>query len=373
MSHGDLAWVSLAVAEARRRAGRYARDDLSAKAHRARKEWAEIEEWERRRRGRAVRLWVAHLEIRTAACDAEEARCRLTGYLRRPYHRIGDTPGLYAVEQPVRCHDEVSPEEWLRLKRDYPVGVHEHGTDRTPYGAFEQAHVTSYVAALTTGRARLLAPRGERDEPALVARGPAPAGARLDCWQTRQRVHFLAGPLESSARRRADELAATIVDSEGGPLASVSVLDADDGFASVVDGHWVHPADSVGPFASVALWDDFDAIAGPADVGSTSALAAILGRAAVQVRETFDRDARLHAAPIPPGEARLSGLARAEEEARVSAAGKTDLELVRLADDADYLADRLDSAVDWDEIQRAEEFRRQAEVYRELGGDRQLP
>ncbi|WP_146225283.1 hypothetical protein [Prauserella marina] len=267
----------------------------------------------------------------------------------------------------------MSPEEWLRLKRDYPIGVDEHRADSTPYGDFERAHVTSYVAALTTGRARLLAPRGERDEPALVARGPASTGARLGCWQSRQRVHFLAGPLESSARRRADELAATIVDSSGDPLARVSELDADDGFASVVDGHWVHPADSVGPFATVALWDDFDAIAGPADVGSASALAAILGRAAAQVRETFDRDARLHAAPVPPGDARLAGLAMVEEKARAAAAGKSELELVRLADDADYLADRLDGTVDWDDLRRAEEFRRQAEVYRELAGERPRP
>lgn len=360
MSHGDLAWVEWAVADARQRARRYAAEDLSAEAHLARQEAAEVEAWEERRRGRAVRLWTAELDVRIAALDAEDARCRLAGHLRHPYHRIGDTPGLYTVDQPVALPGAPPLEEWERLEQDYPRGALAHLGDREPYGAFERAHVDDYARALVAGRERLLAaPRAA--EP--TARDPIPRHVGLTRWQCSQRVLFLAGPLETDARTRAGELAATIVDHVGKPLARVAGLEPDDGFPSALDGHWVHPADSVGPFAAVALWDDYDLA--EHDDGDPAALAAVLGKAAEQVLDTFAREARLQAAPAPPG-ACTTPLERAAEQARHAAAGKSADELRRLADDADYLADRLDDTGSWENVERGEQLRRQASVYREL-------
>ncbi|PXY19430.1 hypothetical protein [Prauserella muralis] len=390
MTHGDLAWVAWAVVDARRRARRFAAHDHSTEADRARQELAEVEAWEKRRRGRAVRLWVAYVEVRVAALDAADAHVRLAGYLRHPYHRIGDTPGLYVLGGPEPAAD-VSEQDWERLRRDYPATALSHRGDREPYGPFERAHVAAYADALsrchhalacgkrphdpqatsvrrvdnaspTTGRARLLAPPGERVEPALAARGPFPGEDALACWRSVHRVHFLSHPVEAAARGRARELAATIVDGSGAPLGRIVRLEPEDGHPGE-GGHWVHPAEAVGPLAAGALWDDYDAA--EHDTGAPAALAGVLGRAAAQVRDTFARDARLHAAPEPPPGAWLSAAERAAEEARREAAGRSPDEVRRLADDADYLADRLDGTGTGDDRDRAEQLRRKAAAYRE--------
>ncbi|MFF5987605.1 hypothetical protein [Prauserella flavalba] len=357
---GDWARLARAVEDARRRASRFADDDWSDLAYRARQEAADVEAWERRRRGRAVRLWVAWLEVRAAALDADDAQLRLAGYLRHPFHRTGDRPSLYFVEAPVPCGD-LPPGQREFLDGDYPRAALGHLGDRTPYGPFEHAHVEHYADALTSGRARLLARHGERSEPAPAARGPFPPGIRLQYWRVRQKVLFLAGPGE--ARIRAEELAGTIVDGSGLPLARVAGVEANDGYASVSDGHWVHPVDSVGPFGATALWDDYDAA--EHDAGVPAALAGVLTRAAGQVREAFQRDALDCALPPAAREACSAALRHAAEQARLIAEGRSPAELHRLADDADQLADRLD---DEDRCDDAERLRQQAVVYRRLGG-----
>ncbi|MBK1788438.1 hypothetical protein [Prauserella cavernicola] len=355
---GDRARLARAVEEARVRADRFAPDDWSDLAYRARREVADIEAWERRRSGRAVRLWTARLEVRAAALDEDDAQLRLAGYLRHPFHRTGDRPSLYYVDTPERCGEPAKGER-ERLDADYPWSALEYLARREPYGPFERAHVDHYADSLTSGRARLLARHGERNEPALVARGPLPPGTRLGYWRVRQRVRFLAGPGE--AHPRADELAGTIVDGTGRQVATVTSVEADDGYPSPADGHWVHPADGVGPFGAGALWDDYDAA--EHDTGLPGALASVLGRAAEHLRAAFHRDAADCAVPDAAREARSAALRNAAERARSIAEGKPPSELRRLAAEADRLAGHLD---DENRGEDAERLRHQAAIYRRL-------
>ncbi len=109
------------VAAARARAEAYSADDPGHEAFRARRELAGVEEWERRRAGRPVRLWAAVIEIRTSALDEDDAWVRLGIYLRHPWHRPGASPLLYGTwpwrltgSKPARpgirdCLDQLDP------------------------------------------------------------------------------------------------------------------------------------------------------------------------------------------------------------------------------------------------------------------------
>lgn len=354
---GDTPWLAQAVEDTRRRAEQVAPDDWSEPACRIRQEALDVDEWERRRRGRAVRLWVVHLKVRAAALDADDARIRLAGYLRRPYHRIGDIPALYAVTGPVACTERAVLGERHRLIRDYPRQALLCRDDRTPYGAFERAHVADYAAALAAGSRRAAGDLPSRPEPVA----PLPHGVRLTFWRVRHRVLVLAGPGE--APERAEELASTIVDSRGLPAATVVGLEPDDGHRSPVDGHWVHPAEGVGPFAADALWDDYDAA--EHDAGDPSALATLLDRAARGLRDAFDLDAPSGSAPPRAPEACSAAVRHAAEQAHQCAAGTSANELREPAAAADELARRLG---DDDREDDADRLRRQAAVYRRLSG-----
>ncbi|MFD2800601.1 hypothetical protein ACFS2C_14485 [Prauserella oleivorans] len=352
---GDTPWLAQAVEEARRRAEHVAPDDWSEAACRVRQEALDVEEWERRRRGRAVRLWVVHLKVRAAALDVDDARFRLAGYLRHPYHRSGNVPALYSTTGPVACTERAVLGDRDRLVRDYPRPALLCRDDRTPYGAFERAHVADYAAALTAGSRRAAGTPAPRREPVA----PLPGGVRLSFWRVRHRVLVLAGPGE--APERAEELASTIVDSEGWPAATVVGIEPDDGHRSPLDGHWVHPVAGVGPFAADALWDDYDAA--EHDAGDPAALAAVLDRAARALRGAFDVDAHADSAPPRASEACPAALRHAAEQAHHRAVGTSASELRDLASAADELAGRV---ADDDREDDAERLRRQAAVYRRL-------
>ncbi|PRX46553.1 hypothetical protein B0I33_107130 [Prauserella shujinwangii] len=166
-----------------------------------------------------VEPWSATLDVRTAALDVDEACFRLA--LRHPYHRTGDTPVLYGAESIAPCTGELTPDERLLLELDYPRGVLPHAHDRSAHGRFEQAHVADYVQALLLAHERLLDPPDERAERRYAARRELRPEVRLRVWQARYRVWFLAGRDKASARERAGELAATIVDYAGRPFARI--------------------------------------------------------------------------------------------------------------------------------------------------------
>ncbi|WP_199433238.1 hypothetical protein [Qaidamihabitans albus] len=166
-----------------------------------------------------VRLWSAALDVRVTALDAGDACFRLA--LRHPYHRLGDVPELYRAESIGPYAGELTPDERCLLELDYPRGVLPHADDRAPHGRFEQAHVADYVQALLLAHERLLDPPDERAGRRLAARRALRPEVRLHVWRVRYRALLLAGADRASARARAGELAATIVDYAGRPLARV--------------------------------------------------------------------------------------------------------------------------------------------------------
>lgn len=291
---GASDWTPLAcaVTDTRERAGRYAPSDRREEAEAARREAGYVEAWEARRNGRFVRLWVLRVRVEVAALDWTDARWRLCGYLRRPYHRVGDAPVLYALGRPTLREGSVAG-----VDVDYPLEALDHRQDRAPFGAFERAHVDQYVRALRAARARALIPAERPDWPECaapgeghwLARSGVPDHVRLGLWRCCHQVLFLAGPGE--AESRAQELASTIVSHTGCPLGVVAALEPDDGHAAA-DGRWVHPACTLGPARVAALWDDYDLA--QHDVGETAALADVYAYAAERVRMSFERDARRH-------------------------------------------------------------------------------
>ncbi|OLT40355.1 hypothetical protein BJF85_25040 [Saccharomonospora sp. CUA-673] len=256
--------------------------DWSEQACRIRQEALDVEVWERRRRGRPIRLWSAQFVVRSAGIDADDALFRLA-CLAHPYHRIGDTPRLYSIAGPVRWPPldddgtvtDADARVMAELLRMYPVAAPAEGS---PHGGPDpevvaQVHATDHAAALD------LAGRGVRR---MVAPGLIPAG--LGCWQVRQRVLFLAGP--GDAGERAAELAATVVDARGATAATVLSVQTEEGRRDPVDGRPVHPAYDLGPFGVEALWDDVDA--DPRPPGDPEVLSGLLLRAAADIRERYE-------------------------------------------------------------------------------------
>ncbi|EHR62408.1 hypothetical protein [Saccharomonospora cyanea] len=280
-SVGDHTPLTVAVLDTRLRALECVTGSGPA-VERVRREAADVERWESRRRRRHVRLWVVCLEVRAAACDAVEAEFRLSRYVRRPQHRIGDVPVLRHTGVP---EPDASGGDDLAT---YPSGARACRHDRTPFGELERAHVAAYVQGLALARARLLepsvavGPARADDGPSLCADDP-----ELRLWRVRHRVLCLAGPGEAPAR--AAELAATVVDDAGRTAARVVDLRADDGYVDG-EGRRVHPAAMLQPHAATALWDDYDAV--EADLGQPSVVADVLGRAAVAVWKKFADEAR---------------------------------------------------------------------------------
>ncbi|OQO92049.1 hypothetical protein B1813_07200 [Saccharomonospora piscinae] len=256
----------------------------TADARQFRLDVEDVEHWEHRRRGRHARLWVVSLVVHAAARDADDAALRLTRYVRQPQHRIGDVPILRAsgLPEPGAAGSPTT----------YPGGAVAHH-DPAPYGALERAHVAAYVQALAAARLRWmsdcataplsrlsrlsrLSPVTEDDAPVYVR------DSSLTLWRVRHRVLCLAGPGEAQAR--AAELAATVVDDAGVQAAEVTRLRADDGYVDV-EGWRVHPALTLAPRATTALWDDYDRT--ESDAGQPAAVAEVLGRAAVSVWKAF--------------------------------------------------------------------------------------
>ncbi|EHK87798.1 hypothetical protein ACWGRK_17400 [Saccharomonospora azurea] len=282
-SIGDHTPLSLAVLDARARmAG--ADGESGVAAVRASREASDVEHWERRRHGRHVRLWVVRLEVGAAARNRIEAEFRLTRYVRRPVHRIGDVPVLRRTGVP-----EPDPTRPEGHRAAYPLAALVCHHDRVPFGELERVHVAAYVRALASARARIRGSLCDRTgEPLLAGASSSGVGdLRLGLWRVHHRVLCLAGPGEAPARAR--ELAASVVDDAGRPAARVLDLQPDDGYVDG-SGRRVHPAATLRPEAAAALWDDYDAA--EADVGESSAVADVLARAAVQVWKTFADDAR---------------------------------------------------------------------------------
>ncbi|KMS82136.1 hypothetical protein ACZ91_60200 [Streptomyces regensis] len=307
-----MPWLAQAAARVRRRGADLEPHDWSDQACRIRQEALDVDLWERRRRGRPVRLWSAQLVVRTAGLDADDARFRLA-CLAHPYHRIGDVPRLYATAGPTEWpvpdeYGAITDEEAAEaasLRRMYPAALaerrrravetgHVTGTGHAAEGATPvggggaganvdgvdpdgvdpaaRLHAADHAAALE------MAGRGVRR---TVAPGLIPSGLR--CWQAWQRVLFLAGP--GDARDRAEELAATVVDARGAVAASVASVQEEEGRRDPVDGRMVHPAYDVGPFGVEALWDDFDT--DPRPPGDPDVLSAVLLRAAAYTRQEY--------------------------------------------------------------------------------------
>lgn len=277
---GDHTPLTVAVADTRLRALEHVARSGPA-AERAKREAADVERWEARRRGRHVRLWVVELEVRAAACDAVEAAFRLSRYVRRPLHRIGDVPVLRWTGTPeLATAEDGGPVS-------YPSGARACRHDRAPFGELERVHVAAYVRGLALARLRLSNRVAGCSEPGNGDPKPGSPYPELGLWQVRHRVLCLAGPGEAPAR--AAELAETIVDDAGRVAARVVGLRADDGYRDG-EGYRVHPAATLLPLAATALWDDYDAAEG--DIGSSSAVADVLARAAVAVWKTFLDEAR---------------------------------------------------------------------------------
>lgn len=253
----------------------YTASDRSAEAECARRAATDLEAWEARRRGRCVRLWAASLEVRVPALDRDDARWRLTGFLYRPRHRIDEAAVLCSTGKPQPDSDDGSGSVGDR----YPWEALRYRHDRAPFGLFEQAHVDSYLRALAAGRAHALTCSGIPARRIPCPGNSAPSDPRLSTWWVRHRVLFLAGPGEAPAR--AAELAATIVNYRGTPLAQVVGLTPEDGSPGA-EGRWIHPVCALGQDRVEALWDDYDAA--ESDAGEPQALAGILARAATHIR-----------------------------------------------------------------------------------------
>ncbi|WP_052583860.1 hypothetical protein [Saccharomonospora iraqiensis] len=240
-----------------------------------------LREWEKRRRGRCVRLWLGTVRVRAVAHDVEEARYRLTRYVRIPCHRTGYVPALRATDTPR----PLPAEEWPEGE-DYPREAEARWYDRAPHGRLERAHAAGYVRALTAARCRALGitvPAVSRESVRAQRRGASRTpGDGLSGWTVSHRVLFLAGPGEAPARAR--ELAATVVDDAGRTAGEVVGLRADDG-AEASGGRYLHPAETVTDEAITALWDDYDAAED--DPGEPAALARVLGLAAVHTWRRF--------------------------------------------------------------------------------------
>ncbi|MEU9117744.1 DUF6247 family protein [Streptomyces sp. NPDC048483] len=374
LSPADL--NALGVADAKKRADGFTADDGSWDASRARHEWQEVQWWERMRAGREIRIWHAVIESRAAALDADDTWYRLSLYLRNPVHRgdkglhmsweIGSPVPLGERRREVAPIDPAEPEEAerQRLGADYPREVFAHiNTRGVQYGDWEQSHVADYCATPARSARMVSEGRGltEDDMRRWVAeldaeRGPLPDGVQLTYWRAHWRAEFLAGYDQACARKRAEEIAATIVDYAGRPLGHVAggSLEPYDGFRNAIDGRWMHPAaSSIGELSRRELWEDYTEVEARAaagePVGSRPVLRDMYLLAQDHLREIFAErtgelaahEAKLHTQPdgtrtyTAPGTMRII-----TANARQEATGKTPAELREMAEHADHMARR---------------------------------
>lgn len=381
--------------DARARAARLAEDDTSREADRIRQAAVEIEHWEQHRAGRPVRLWAVYVDVYAAAVDEDEARRRLTSYQRGLFHYAPGIPApawpLYLAEpEPLTDErdvevlevpaDELAGQQREQLVADYPP----HAWQLPPrqpdelYGKHDQAHLDDFLAAMRLAHTRLTSGIDSAMASALLAvRGTLPGDAPLRFFRCQRRTQVLAGPDEASARARGEQLAATVVDHLGRPAGRLAAVEAEDGFASAVDGHWVHPAeDSYGETVD-GLWADYDAYQECGD--HQAAQAETMRRGAELVRGLWDshraelRDYQHKLHIQPDGRRTLSTpaeFAAVEQQVVTDATEKqlTATELTRLADEAEYLADRVyGKAVDTDgDVRLIERTHHRAVVLRRL-------
>jgi len=251
-----------------------------------------------------------------------------------------------------------------RLQADYPRSVFAHLATRSEhYVAWEQAHVADYCQTLLRAAHMIEKGRGlsTDDMQRWVAeldaeRGPLPAGVTLTYWRAHHRVEFLAGYDEASARERAEEIAATVVDYAGRPIGRVvdGTVEPDDGFRAA-DGRWEHPAAStMGTPGKSELWGDYAAVeqraANGMPVGSRPVLRDVYRLGAKQLHATFVRSTgarRAHEEKLhtqPDGTRTYTSPAAMRTvtaTARQKAAGKTPDELRKMAEHADHMARRV--------------------------------
>ncbi|MFE5518340.1 hypothetical protein ACFQ9Q_11510 [Streptomyces virginiae] len=335
--------------------------------------------------------------------------------MRSPIHRCGDQPLLhqtweigggytsweeveergYRRELAPLAPDDLTEDERRRLEADYPREVFPHlGIRGAHYGAWEQGHVADYCQTLD--RAALMIEQGrgltEDDLRQWAAtldaeRGPLPDGVTLTYWRAHFRVEFLAGYDEASARQRAEELAATVVDYAGRPIGRVvdGSVEPEDGFRNAIDGRWMHPAASgMGELGRRALWEDYAEVEARTTagepVGSRPVLRDMYRRAADQLRESFTRstgeytahEEKLNTQPDGPRTYTSPGMMRlVTANARAAAEGKTPSELRKMAEDADHMARRVyGKVVENDEdVRRIEATEQRAKVWAKLADD----
>jgi hypothetical protein len=338
----------------------------------ARREAEAVREWEYHRAGRPIRLWEAVIEVRAAAVDERDATNRLTGYFSyRPLHRISDGDELLHEqstwdEQTGDHHvTEYLPGpggEARALAEDYPVEAFD-ADDEDVYSDRYQVHMRYYCQALRDLAARHRTGRTDTPAPAPVSAGLRPGPAEeLRYWYTRWEAEVLATD-EADARNRAEALAATV------PALTKVVA--------------VEPFRFIGTYSHDAqwaesrrgeLWEDYNA--GP-DVDAGARLADRLEAHATRITELFHQhraevaayDARLHTQP--DGTRTLSTadqLDTVRAAARAAGHGKSAAELVKMAEEQEYLARRFyGRRVDTDEDEmRIERLEATAAVWRTM-------
>ncbi|MFF2088583.1 hypothetical protein ACFVVM_32770 [Nocardia sp. NPDC058176] len=368
------------IDDARARSRNLADDDRSREADQVREAAAAVEEWEARRAGRLVRYWTVYVEARAAATDADEACERLAFFLRELYHHVPGI-GCAAVEvpnpAPGRAYvaevdaDELSPQQRADLIADYPPAAWalRDQPDR-PFGARETAHVHAYAAALE--RAAITLESGTDDPDPLLQVLPADTALRF--WRALRSTAVLAGPDEASARRRGEQLAATVVDRRGRGVGKLVAVEPDDGFVSAIDERWVHPAEEIYWQEVEELWADYNL---DQAVDHPTLQAATLRRAAEEVltgwnaarTEYAHHEAKLHTQP--DGSRTLSTpaeFARVAHQAALKAELLTAEQLRELAAEDDYMASRVyGKTVETDEdAKRVERLHHRATVLRDL-------
>ncbi|WP_280216663.1 hypothetical protein [Nocardia neocaledoniensis] len=373
------------IRDARARVQTIATDDWSFEARRARQAAEAVEKWEQRRAGRPVRFWTVYVDIWAAAIDEADARIRLDYYLRALYHYA---PGIacqawdlsLAKPTPLADHGTVAEvpdadltaEQRGRLIADYPPAAWAlRDQPSRLYGARETAHILNYVAALERAATRLESAITGPDGALQVV----PADTPLRIWRAQRSTNVLAGPDEASARRRGEQLAATVVDRSGRSVGELVAVEPDDGFVSATDGYWVHPAEHIYGKEAEALWADYDAYELADDHATLQAAA--LRRGAQELAAAWDTargenaryEAKLHIQP--DGTRTLSTpaeFAAVERQAAIRAESLTESQLRELADQDDYMASRVyGKAVDTDDdAKRIEQLHHRATVLRAL-------
>ena len=375
--------------DARQHAQRFAADDHSDAARQARMQALSLQAWEDRCAGRQLRFWEVYVDVFTAALDDAEADDRLALHQRALYHYSPGIPSYTwtlteSAPEPLAEEDvdvievpaaNLTAQQRADLIADYPPAawrLREH--PRTPFGVRERTHLDDYVSALHLASTRwAVGLSADQEKEARESRGELPADTPLRFYRARRRTTVLAGPDEESARRRGEQLAATVVDHLGRPAGRLAHVEPDDGFACPVDGHWVHPADHAYWPALEALLTDHETYEATTD--HHHAMAVTLNRASRQVLATWNKhsqhcatwEAKRHTQP--DGTRTLSTpdeLAGVEEETTAWAAGRTAAQLRSEAEHDDHTA--MESSVealhDDDEAKRVERLRHRATVLR---------